>query len=104
MTDWLQPPFSIAVHANAASVWHKCKDHFELFLKTLEKTLKDGPTKVAILLTANGPHAINIYKTFDWGSDQSKDDLDTVLQKLMEYFIHQMNKTYGRFSFLRRQQ
>jgi len=104
VADWPQPRRSFAVHANAASEWHKWKDHFELYLKASEKTSKNGPTKVAILLTAMSPDAIDIYKTVDWGSDQSKHDLDTVLQKFTGYFIPQRNETYERFSFHQRQQ
>jgi len=84
MEDWLQPPRSFAVHANAASERHKWKNHFKLCLKASEKTCKGGPTKVAILLTAMGPDAIAIYKTSDLGNDHSQDNFDTVLEKFTE--------------------
>lgn len=104
MSDGLKPPQSFNVTTESAKEWPQWKDHFTFYLRATKKNKEDGPTQVAILLTAMGREAIPIYKTFTWTAEGDNDKLDKVLEAFTTYFRPKTNETYERFIFLQRRQ
>ena len=104
MAEGLKPPPPFSLGSDAAKEWPQWKNHFEYYMKATKKSAEEGPTKVAILLTAMGKDAIAIYKTMTWATPDDADKFDVVLEAFSNYFKPKVNEIYERFTFLQRRQ
>ena len=56
------------------------------------------------IVDADGAEAMDIYCSFNWGSEAEKHDISQVKQKFARYFRPRTNVTYERCKFLQRNQ
>ena len=78
--DFLTPK-PIQEGADLANQWARFKEEFELFLTATEKGSSDDKVKVAIMLRCIGPRGNDIFKTFAFTGDESKDKYADVVEK-----------------------
>ena len=80
--DSLKPPPALDLNGgNVAERWRKWEQQFSTYHTACELSEKAGKTQVAILLHAAGPEAQDVFQTFTYTGDQSKEDYETVLSK-----------------------
>ena len=68
----LKPPEYLSLHSNVAENWRRLYQRFELYMLAIEADSKPNRTKIAILLSAIGPDALERYNHFKW--DESPND------------------------------
>ena len=69
-----------------------------------ELSKKEKKTQVAILLHTCGPEAQDIFRNFEWGAGEGKDDYKLVLKKFCTYCEPRKNQVYERYKFWQRNQ
>ena len=67
-----------------------------------ERDKKVGGIQIATLLTLIGPEAMDVYRSFDWGSEAERHDISQVTEKFAWYFTPRTDVTYERYKFLQR--
>ena len=68
----LKPPEYLSLQGNVAENWRRWHQRFELYMLAIETDAKPNRTKIAILLSAIGPDALERYNHFKW--DDSPND------------------------------
>ncbi|XP_077502555.1 uncharacterized protein LOC144113381 [Amblyomma americanum] len=102
--DIVKPPGPLQLTGNVRRNWLIFKQKLQLFLTaTSTATPRSAAVKAAILLSAAGDEALDIYN-FSYAKDESKDDYDTLLKKFGTYFDEKENEVYERHVFRMRVQ
>ncbi|XP_077535303.1 uncharacterized protein LOC144147109 isoform X2 [Haemaphysalis longicornis] len=104
--DSLRPPDALRLKGDVGKNWQLFKQKFQLFLTATETAPTPRPeaTKTALLLTAAGDEAIEVFNTFSFAKGECDTDYATVLKKFDEYFKTQSNEIYERYLFRKRVQ
>ncbi|XP_049519210.1 uncharacterized protein LOC125943746 [Dermacentor silvarum] len=104
--DFIKPPEPLRLEGDISKHWELFKQRFQLFLTATEPASKkrEASTKTALLLSVAGEEAIEVYNTFSFTEDESKDDYDAVIKKFDEYFASQVNEVHQRYLFRSRMQ
>ena len=72
MEACLTKPEYMSLQGNVAENWRRWYQRFELYMLAIEADSKPNRTKIAILLSAIGPGALERYNHFKW--DNSRND------------------------------
>ena len=72
---------------------------FELYLVAKEKTEKPTATKIAMLLSAVGPEALERYNHFEWSEDEDKGKFDVVKAKFENELAGKKRIVFSRYQF-----
>lgn len=97
-------PNTMDFTGSVATNWEKFKQRFELYLEASEKSSKPDKLKVALLLNLMGDEAIDVYNTFTFAENESRDELKVVVDKFDQYCKPRKNVVYDRFKFFSRSQ
>nr|XP_054930745.1 uncharacterized protein LOC129386661 [Dermacentor andersoni] len=105
--DFLKPPGPLSSAGEIAKNWQAFKQRFEFFLAASEQPTgkpRTEPCKTALLLSVAGEEAIEIFNTFSFGEDESRNDYATVIAKFDAYCAAQQNEVHERYVFRMRVQ
>lgn len=100
--DGLNKPTPYRLEGDVAENWRKFRRDYELFMVASGRSGKSKNMQAAILLNLVGPEAMELYETFDL-SDDEENDPDKILQAFENHAKPQINETYERFVFNRRE-
>ena len=98
----LKPPGNVSLTGDLSVGWQRWVERFDCYMMATERDKKVGGIQVATLLTLMGSEAMEVYRSFDWGSEAEKHDISQVKEKLARYFTPRTNETYARYKFLQR--
>ncbi|XP_065283218.1 uncharacterized protein [Dermacentor albipictus] len=103
--DALKLPCPLQLTGNVRRNWELLKQRLDLFLTaTSTDHPKTEAVKAAILLSAAGDEALEVYNNFTFAEGELKDDYETLVRKFDAYFIEQGNEVYERHLFRMRVQ
>ncbi|XP_050039674.1 uncharacterized protein [Dermacentor andersoni] len=103
--DALKLPCPLQLTGNVRRNWELFKQRLDLFLTaTSTDHPKTEAVKAAILLSAAGDEALEVYNNFTFAEGELKDDYETLVRKFDAYFIEQGNEVYERHLFRMRVQ
>ena len=88
--------------SNTAEAWRKWELAFKTYYAAAELSKKDAKTQVAILLHSAGLEAQEIFSNFVFGDEESKDNVDDVLQKFKFYCEPKRNEIFATYKFWNR--
>jgi len=74
-------PEYLSLQGNPSENWRRWLQRFELYLVAKEKTKKPDETKIAMLLSAIGPEALERYNHFEWSEGEDNTKFDDVKAK-----------------------
>ena len=102
-------PSKLELSGNLATNWkkfHRAWNNYEIAarLKDPEHPAVNKSLRTATLLTCIGSDALDVYDGLDFESEEQKNDIDVVLQKLQRYCIGETNEIYERYKFNKRDQ
>lgn len=87
-----QPPEPLQLSGNIQKNWMVFKQKLHLFITaTSAQKVRTSAVKAAILLSAVGDEALDVYDNFLFTEGESKEDYDTLLWKFEEYCMDQGN-------------
>jgi hypothetical protein len=89
--DFLAPK-PIQDGSDLSNQWTRFQEEFELFLTAAEKSDADDKIKVALLLRCIGPRGDDIFKSFKFDGNKSKDVYKDVVEKFDAFCKHWTNK------------
>lgn len=97
----LKPPKPIQLDSNQnlSEVWKKWKSAFQIFIQATESTEKPDVVKSSILLHCLGPHAKELYDTFQFPEGEEL-NYDEIISKFDAHFNPRKNLTFNRYNFL----
>ena len=95
---------SSILHGTRSGVCWKWRQRFEIYRVASGLTSQGDPVQTSLFLHSIGPEALDVYNTFVFGTEESKDKLEDVTKKFEEYFIPKRNVTYERHCFFMRNQ
>ena len=72
---------------------------FELYLVAKEKTEKPDETKIAMLLSAIGPEALERYNHFEWSEGEDNTKFDDVKAKFENELAGRKRIVFSRYQF-----
>ncbi|KAK8756670.1 hypothetical protein V5799_000628 [Amblyomma americanum] len=98
--DIVKPPEPLQFSGNLRRNWHTFKQKLELFFTATPTTPpRSEAAKTAILLSAAGEEALDVYNNFSFEAGESKEDYQTVLRKFEAYCVDEGNEVYERHVF-----
>ncbi|KAK4310214.1 hypothetical protein Pmani_001243 [Petrolisthes manimaculis] len=97
----LPPPGPLLLTAEG---WKKFQFEWENYLEGAELTKKPSRVKTAYFLAFCGAAAQERYKSFTWGQEDDKHDIEKILKKFKEELMPTENRCIERFVFNTRQQ
>jgi len=101
----LPPPPPLEIHDVAVSEkWRDWKEAWHEYALATDVDDKSEDKQVAVLLTALGPAARKVYRTFTWAADADSRKIDSVLAKFDEFCRPRENIPFERYKFNVRQQ
>lgn len=104
--DLLKAPEPLQLTGNLATNWKRFKQKLDLFLQATSS--KEHPrteaAKAALLLSVAGDDALDVFNTFKFDADESKEDYGTVVHKFEIYCSQVSNEVYERYLFRSRKQ
>ena len=86
--------------SDLSNQWTRFKEEFELFLTAAEKSTSDDKIKVAIMLRCIGPRGVDIFKSFTFTGEQSKENYADVMAKFDAFCNRGTNKLVKRHQLL----
>ena len=89
-----KPPSPLCLEGNLSENWKRWRQHFELYLKATKAEQKDEETQVVILLHCIGEDDLEVFNTFEFGTEEDKKKLDLVLKKLEDYCSPRKNTLF----------
>ena len=100
-------PSKLELTGNLATNWkkfHRAWNDYEIAarLKDPENPAIDKSLRTATLLTCIGSDALDEYEGLEFDSEDDKQDIDIVLQKLQRYCIREAHEIYERYQFIKR--
>ena len=108
MASDFKPPEQLSLEGNPAENWRRWRQRFELYLLAKEAHEKADKIKIAMLLSAIGPEALERYNHFTWpepveGDEESKvpskDVYEDVLSRFEQEFVGMKRVVFSRFKF-----
>ena len=100
----LPEPHSLEIDdSNMAEKWSEWKEMWEHYSVTLKVNKEEGDVQVAALLTAIGPEARKVFKTWNLSATQKK-DIKGVVERFDNYCNPRKNVPFERYRFNSRQQ
>ncbi|XP_074632395.1 uncharacterized protein LOC141890718 [Acropora palmata] len=102
-------PSKLELTGNLATNWkkfHRAWNDYEIAarLKDPENPAVNKSLRTATLLTCIGSDALDVYEGLEFNSEDDKQDIDIVLQKLQHYCIRETNEIYERYRINKRDQ
>lgn len=98
--DVVKPPPPLQLSGNLRRNWLQFKQKLELFLTaTSSEKPRSEAVKAAILLSAAGDDALDVYNNFAFSEGENKEDYQTLVKKFEEYCVQQGNEVYERHVF-----
>ena len=102
MDDFKLPEY-LSLQRNPAENWRRWRQRFELYLTAKEADKKPDATKIAMLLSAIGPEALERFNHFEWQTegDDAKDKTKykVVLCKFQKEFAGMKRVVFARCQF-----
>ena len=96
------PPLNLAdCSAKKWKLWNQAWLNFAIVSKI---STQDDSYQKALFLCTIGQNALEIYNAFRYSTSDHPDKVDTIIAKFDEYFMGDVNETYERFKFNRRNQ
>lgn len=92
-------PEYLSLQGNPSENWRRWIQRFELYLVAKEKTEKPAATKIAMLLSAVGPEALERYNHFEWSEDEDKGKFDVVKAKFENELAGKKRIVFSRYQF-----
>ena len=71
----LNPPGNFTLTGDLSVGWQRWVERFDCYMIANERDKKAGGIQVATLLMPMGPEAMDVYRSFDWGSEAEKHDI-----------------------------
>ena len=102
----IQPPVSLDLTSNTNLVdkWKLWKQTWENYSIIAQLNKQPSAYRLALFLHSIGTESLKIYNSFDYGDDEDKSLLETVIKKFGDHFIGASNETYERYLFNKRVQ
>lgn len=98
--DVVKRPEPLQLSGNLRRNWLQFKQKLELFLTaTSSEKPRTEAVKAAILLSAAGDDALDVYNNFVFSEGENKEDYQTLVKKFEEYCVQQGNEVYERHVF-----
>lgn len=104
MAKGFAKPNPLSFEGNVTENWRRFKQMFLIYIVVSGYESKSKKAKTCILLNLAGEQAIEIYNTFIYIKDESKEDIDVVVKKFEEHCNPKRNVTYERHVFNTRSQ
>ncbi|KAJ8029680.1 hypothetical protein HOLleu_29132 [Holothuria leucospilota] len=99
-----KPPPPLSLQGNLAENFKRWKQRFQLYLEASELSTKPEKHQCAVLLHVAGDEALELYNTFTFADEESKEKVNDVLKKFEEFCNPRKNLTYERHLFFTRNQ
>ena len=101
----LPPPPPLEIHdSNVAEKWKRFCLEWSNYVLTTELHKKSEQVQVATHLTVIGEEARDVYPTFEWPDEESKNKIGPVLQQFADYCQPRKNIPFERYRFNNRAQ
>ncbi|XP_037565227.2 uncharacterized protein K02A2.6-like [Dermacentor silvarum] len=104
--ELLKAPPPLQLTGNLSEQWKRFKQKFDLFI--VATTTKEQPrteaAKAALLLSVAGDEALDVFNTFKFEAQESKEDYSTIVQKFESYCSEVSNEVHERYLFRSRKQ
>ena len=84
--------------------WSIFKQQFENYATITDLNKRDKGYQVALFLHSAGTQALKVYNSLKFAPAEDKNDLETITRKFDDHIIGQVNETYERYKFNRRDQ
>ncbi len=84
--------------------WNIFKQQFENYATITDLNKRDKGYQVALFLHSAGTQALKVYNSLKFAPAEDRNDLETITRKFDEHIIGQVNETYERYKFNRRDQ
>ena len=76
-----KPPPELSLQGNPSKNWRRWRQRFELYLTATESDSKEDDIKIAQLLSAIGPEALERFNHFTWATGEDKAKYKDVMDK-----------------------
>ena len=100
----VEKPKPLSLQGNLAENFKSFKQMFEFYLTATERNEKASSVQFGILMSCIGEHCLPIYNSFQFDSDEDKQDYAKVLKKFEQYCEPRKNLTMLRHKLLTRKQ
>jgi len=102
-------PSKLELSSNLATNWkkfHRAWNNYEIAGRLTDPEHPDvnKSLRTAPLLTCIGSNVLDVYNGLDFESEEQKNDIDVILQKLQSYCTGETNEIYERYKFNKRDQ
>ena len=94
----------LKLEENLAENWRRWKQRYELFMTATEASKKSAKIQSSMLLHLIGEDALEVFNTFEFGSEKDKEKPVEILKKFDEYCNPKRNLTVERHIFNSRMQ
>ena len=94
----------LKLEGNLAENWRRWKQRYELFMTATEAGKKSAKIQSSMLLHLIGEDALEVFNTFEFGSEEDKEKPVEILKKFDEYCNPKRNLTVERHIFNSRMQ
>ena len=94
----------LKLEGNLAENWRHWKQRYELFMTATEASKKSAKIQSSMLLHLIGEDALEVFNTFEFGSEEDKEKPVEILKKFDEYCNPKRNLTVERHIFNSRMQ
>ncbi|XP_069356777.1 uncharacterized protein [Maniola hyperantus] len=102
-----RPPAELCLEggpACRATAWRKWRQQFYVFLKAAGVHKESTDVQASLLVNLIGPEGYDIYTTFKYTKDETRENIDILVKKFNEHFGTKQNTTMVRFKFFTRNQ
>ena len=100
----VSPPPQLKLKENAIEEWKMFKQMYSNYCIITELSKHDKAYQKAVFLHSMGPAGVKIFNSLTFSEDDDKDDITLITQKLDHYIIGEVNETYERYMFNKRDQ
>ena len=100
-----RPPEPLRIHgSNIADNWKRFHEQWEDYEVAVGLNGEDKKKRGAILLTCVGNEAYDVYRSFEFPPGVDRKDIDNITAAFTKFCVGQVNVTYERYIFNRRNQ
>lgn len=100
----VSPPAQLKLKENPIEEWKLFKQMYSNYSIITELGKHDKAYQKAVFLHSMGPAGVKIFNTLTFSGEDDKDDIALITQKLDQYIIGEVNETYERYVFNKRDQ
>ncbi|XP_044163427.1 uncharacterized protein LOC122947887 [Acropora millepora] len=94
-----KPPPELSLQGNPSENWRRWRQRFELYLTATESDSKEDDIKIARLLSAIGPEALERFNHFTWATGEDKAKYKDVMDKFQREFAGMKRVVFSRYQF-----